>query len=161
MNVKDTLSALLKITGKTKKNAAEAMGWAPPKLSQHLNRETLRADDYIEILDRIGIAVKYVNKETGEEIHLHARGNGRRVRRMVDRVIYDTAKSDALAGTFFAFENGKTPSGMTMELYKDSEGRYFFAQYSNADSSKDIIIPTTEADATAFIKKYGHYNTST
>lgn len=157
MNVKDTLSALFKATGKTKKSVAEAMGWTPCQLSQRIGRETLRADSYIELLDKLGVAVKYVDKETGNEVHFQTQGNGRRVRRMVDRVIYDTAKSDALAGTFLAFESGTVPSGMKMELYRDTDGRYFFAQYSNVDGSKDVIIPTTESDAKAFIKKYGNY----
>ena len=69
MNVKDTLSALFKATGKTKKSVAEAMGWTPCQLSQRIGRETLRADSYIELLDKLGVAVKYVDKETGNEIH--------------------------------------------------------------------------------------------
>ena len=74
---------------------------------------------------------------------------------MVDRVIYDTAASDALANNFYADGKNEYSDGMAMELYIDQNGRYFFACYSNLEGVKDRILPISASDAATFIRRYG------
>ena len=106
-------------------------------------------------MDSIGVDVTLTNRATGKEIRLPTEGVGRRVKAMVDRVIYDTAASDALANNFYADGKNEYSDGMAMELYIDQNGRYFFACYSNLEGVKDRILPISASDAATFIRRYG------
>ena len=142
-------------TGKTKAEAAAKIGWVPQQLSARLTRNSLRADELLDLLEGIGIELTMTVKETGKVVRSHIQGAGRRVKAMVDRVIYDTASSDALANNFYADGVNEYTDGKALELYIDREGRYFFAEYSSWDGVKDRITPVTPETAAAFIEKYG------
>ena len=45
--------------------------------------------------------------------------------------------------------------GKGSELYIDSEGRYFLAEYTSFEGVKDRIIPLTANDAAAYIRRNG------
>lgn len=155
MTSKEILAVALKETGKTQAEAARAVGWSPQQLSSRLVRNSLRADELLNLLEGIGIDFNLVSRETGKTVKLHITGAGRRVKAMVDRVIYDTAMSDAIANNFYADGENEYTDGKALELYIDKEGRYFFAEYSNWDGVKDRITPVSAKDAAAFIEKYG------
>lgn len=155
MTSKEILTAALKATGKTQAEAAKAVGWSPQQLSARLARNSLRADELLNLLDNIGVDVHLISRQTGEAVTLHISGAGRRVKSMVDRVIYDTAASDAIANNFYADGKNEYTDGKALELYIDKKGRYFFAEYSNWEGAKDRITPVSANDAAAFIKKYG------
>ena len=74
---------------------------------------------------------------------------------MVDRVIYDTAASEAIANDFWADGENEYNDGKALELYIDKENRYFFAEYSSWEGVKDRICPVSAEDAATFIEKYG------
>ena len=74
---------------------------------------------------------------------------------MVDRIIYDTASSDAIANNFYADGENEYTDGKALELYMDKEGRYFFAEYSSWEGVKDRITPVNAEAAASFIEKYG------
>lgn len=155
MTSKEALAVALKETGKTQAEAAIKMGWVPQQLSARLSRNSLRADEFLELMDAIGVDVILKTRDTGVELKAHIAGAGRRVRAMVNRVIYDTEASDALANNFYADSVNEYNDGKAMELYIDREGRYFFAEYTNWEGAKDRITPVTANDAAAFIERYG------
>ena len=102
MTSKEVLAAVLKATGKTQAEAATNVGWVPQQLSARLVRNSLRADELLALLEGLGVELSFTIKETGEKVRTHINGMGRRVKGMVDKVIYDTATSDALANNFYA-----------------------------------------------------------
>lgn len=155
MPAKEMIAAALKATGNTQAEAAARVGWVPQQFSARMSRNSLRADEFLDILNGIGVEVKLVNRETGQEIKERIPGAGRRVKRMVDHVLYDTAESNAIANNFYADGMNKYNDGRARELYVDSEGRYFFAEYTENDGEKDRINPVSGTDAAEFIERYG------
>ena len=155
MTSKEALAVALKGTGKTQAEAAVKLGWVPQQLSARLSRNSLRADEFLALMDAIGVDVTLTVRETGEILKAHITGAGRRVRGMVNRIIYDTASADALSNNFYADGVNEYQDGRAMELYVDKDGRYFFAEYSNWEGVKDRVTPVTANDAAAFIERYG------
>ena len=155
MKANDVLAAALRATRKTQAEAAARVGWMPQQLSARLVRNSMRADEFLNLLEGLGIEITLTVKETGEVVRTHIPGAGRRVKGMVDRIIYDTAASDALANNFYADGVNEYTDGKALELYIDKEGRYFFAEYTNWEGGKDRISPVSARDAAAFIEKYG------
>ena len=155
MNAKDMLLAALRETKTTQAEAATKVGWMPQQLSQRIVRNSIRADDFLSLLEAIGIEVTLTVRDTGDPVRVYVKGAGRRVKAMVDRVTYDTAASNAISNNFYADGVNEYTDGKAMELYIDKEGRYFFAEYSNWEGGKDRISPVSAAEAAAFIEKYG------
>lgn len=155
MPAKELIAAALKATKMTQAEAAARVGWVPQQFNGRMVRNSLRADEFLDILDGIGVDVKLVVRETGQEVKERIAGAGRRVRRRVDYVLYDTAESNALANNFYADGVHKYNDGRARELYIDSEGRYFFAEYTENDGEKDRINPVSGSDAAEFIERYG------
>ena len=155
MNAKDMLLAALRETMTTQAEAATKVGWMPQQLSQRIVRNSIRADDFLSLLEAIGIEVTLTVRDTGNPVRVYVKGAGRRVKAMVDRVTYDTAASNAISNNFYADGVNEYTDGKAMELYIDKEGRYFFAEYSNWEGGKDRISPVSAAEAAAFIEKYG------
>lgn len=156
MTAKQVLDAVYKALGVTQADVAQQYGWTPQQLSDRLVRGSLRADDFLALLEMNGVDITFTKRESNDNIKVHIiHGAGRHVRRMVNKVIYDTANSDALANNFYADGVNEYNDGKALELYIDAEGRYFFAEYSNFEGVKDRIMPVTADDAAAFIAKYG------
>ncbi len=155
MTSKEVIAAALKATGHTQAEAAAKMGWVGQQLSARLMRNSMRADELLKFMDVLGIDVTFTVRETGEILKAHIAGAGRRVRGMVNKVIYDTESADALANNFYADGVNEYTDGKAMELYVDKEGRYFFAEYTSWEGAKDRITPVSSKDAAAFIEKYG------
>lgn len=147
--------AALKETAITQAEAASRIGWTPQRLSARLTRNTMRADDFIELMDAIGVDITLTVHDTGALIKPHIQGAGRRIRAMVNKVIYDTNYADALSNNFYANGVDQYVDGRAIELYIDREGRYFFAEYTNLDGVKDRITPISAGDAATFIERYG------
>ena len=155
MAARDILDLVSKETGITQGDLAKSIGMYAQQLNGRLARQSLRADDFLNILDAAGIDVIYIKRDDGKQIRGVIPGAGRRVRQMVDRVIYDTAASDALANNFDKKDNSECADGTVSELYIDKEGRYFLAEYSSVEGGKDRITPVTSAVAAAFMSQYG------
>jgi len=152
---REALALALEDTGVTQAEAAAKIGWTPQQISSRLCRNSMRADEFLAIMDAIGVDVILKNRETGQEIKGRIAGAGRRVRRMVDRIIYDTENADALANSFYADGVNEYNDGKAIELYIDKDGRYFFAEYTTWEGVKDRITPVSAHDAAAFIERYG------
>lgn len=155
MTSREALVASCKAVGITQVGMANKIGWTAQKLNGRFSRNSLRADEFLEMLDAIGIEVTYTVRSSGQPISAHTQGAGRRVRGMVDHVNYDTASSEALANNFYVDGIHQFEGGTGMELYKDSDNRYFFAEYSDIEGIKDRICPVTAEVAATFIEKYG------
>lgn len=144
----------IKQSGISQAAVAKKMGWVPQQLSARLVRNSTNADEFIAILGAIGFDVSIAEKGTGD--FLAVPGHGRRVKQMVDHVVYDTAKACAMSNTFFADgKNEYAPDGKASELYLDKQGRYFVAEYSNWAGVKDRIVPVTIETAMEFMKRNG------
>lgn len=154
MSAKEMLTAALKATGMTQAEAARMMGCNPQWLSARLVRNSLRADEFLALMDKIGIDVTFTVRETGASVKEQIKGAGRRIRKMVNRVIYDTAASNALANNFYSDGVNEYTDGRAMELYLDANGTYFFAEYTSSGAGDHITVATPE-EAAAFIMKYG------
>lgn len=155
MTSKEALTAAMKEKGVTQAETAAMVNWTPMQLSSRLMRSSLRADDFITLLESLGIELVMKEKETGKEIKLRTPGAGRRCKQMVDKVIYDTETSNALSNNFYADGVNEYTDGKALELYIDREGRYFFVEYSDWEGVKDRITPVSGNDAAKFIAKYG------
>ena len=158
MSSKDILAMCLKAVDKTQADASALVGWVPQQLSARLVRNSMRADEFLEILDAIGIDVRFFVKENGKEVRSHVQGEGRRVKCVVDHITYDTEVSDAIANNFYADGKNKYNDGRARELYVDEEGRYFFAEYCESEESRDRINPVSPLDAAEFTERYGKKN---
>ncbi len=156
MRAKEVLAAALKAKKMSQAQVAKIVGMPEQSLGQKVNiRESIRANEFFDLMEAIGIDTVFIVRETGEPL-MKERTHGERVTGMSDGVVYDTKESKIVASSFFA--DGKTeygPDGKAQELYIDCEGRYFVAEYSNDPSVKPRIraIPANIADA--FINQYG------
>lgn len=155
MTAKEMLTAAFRDAGTNQAEAAQKCGWIPQQMSGRLSRNSLRADDFLRLLDAAGVDVTMTVRETGTPVKVFGSGAGRRVRRMVNHVIYDTRYADAISNDFYADGENEYHDGRAMELYRDREGRYFFAEYTNFDGAQDRIVPVGGTDAAEFIEKYG------
>ena len=154
MTSKELVQTALRQVRISQAEAAARVGWIPQQLSSRLVRGSLNADEFLNVLDKIDVDFVMINRKTGKEIRKIATGEGRRVKRMVDGVTYDTSYSEALANNFFADGKNKYNDGRARELYIDSEGRYFFAEYSENNGTKDRINPVSASDAAEFLERY-------
>ena len=156
MEIRHIVEAAFELAGVTAKDVAQAKGWYTGQVTSRLARNSMKASEFFDIMDMIGIDVKLVKRDNGEIVKPRIKGHGPRIQMMVDKVEYDTAKCDALANSFYADgENEFNDEFKATELYIDQEGRYFFAEYTNWEGGKNRISPTTAAVAAAFIEKYG------
>lgn len=156
MIAREVLNAALLNRGVTQAESAAMIGWTAQKLSQRLIRNSLRADDFIRLMDALGIEIEFKDKETGEPLKMHTSGYGRRVKGVSDKIQFDTDQSEPLSNSFY--EDGVNEfgeDGRAVELYIDKEGRYFFAEYSANEGERDRVRSASASVAAAFIEKYG------
>ena len=113
----------------------------------------MRADEFLNLMDAIGVDVTFTVRATGEVLKDHKPGQGRQVKGTADKVQYDTEAADALANSFFEDGVNEYRDGEACELYVDRKGRYFMAEYH--EDGKDKIRPVSPSVAAAFIEKYG------
>lgn len=153
VTAKDALVSALGRTGHTQESAAKLVGWTGQQISQRLQRNSMRTDEFLSLMDAIGVDVTFTVRATGEILKDHKSGHGRRVKATADKVLYDTAASDALANSFYEDGVNEYKDGEACELYVDRRGRYFMAEYH--EDGKDKIRPVSPSVAAAFIEKYG------
>lgn len=154
MTAKEALMTALARTGHTQESAAKLIGWSSGQLvSQRLQRNSMRADELLTLMDAIGVDVTFTVRNTGEVLREHTSGHGRHVKGTVDQVLYDTAAADALSNSFYTDGVNEYTAGEACELYVDKRGRYFMAEYH--ENGKDRIRVVPASVAAAFIEKYG------
>ncbi len=157
MTTRDVLNTALGRAKMTQNGLAELVDIAPQRLSYKMVNNSVKADDLIRMLDVLGYEIALKSKETGEtfDVNQFRAGHGRHLRKMSDKVTYDTKLSGALSNSFYADgEHEYGDDGSAEELYLDREGRYFIAEYHD-DPSLDRIQSVSPNVAKAFIEKYG------
>lgn len=147
VKIADVCRDLIKASGLKQSEVARKMGWQPPNLSNRLRRNTLSADEFTKFLDALGYEMKIVEKDSGDEFEARNRGVGPRLQIMVNGVSYDTHKANAIC-------HSETENDMFIELYRDSEGRYFVACYVLWEGGVSTITPIGEEDAAKLVEKY-------
>ena len=157
MKAVDALTVALRATNTTQAEAAARVGWVTQQLSSRITRNSLKADEFFEVLEAIGVEVVLVDKSTGLAINLTS--PKRRVKKMVNRVIYNNVAATYVADNFYADgENEYGEDGYATELFVDKEGRYFFVDYHKDDPKQDEIRVTSKSAVDDFIEKYGKKN---
>jgi hypothetical protein len=154
MTAKEVVVAALARTGHTQESAAKLVGWTGGQLiSQRLQRNSMRADEFLTLMDAVGVDVTFTVRKTGEILRDHTAGHGRHLKGTADRVLYDTGAADALANSFYEDGVNEYKDGEACELYVDKRGRYFMAEYH--EDGRDRIRVVSPSVAAAFIEKYG------
>ena len=153
MTANDALKLAVKSVGKTLTQGAAAIGWTKQQLSNKMNRSSLRVDDFLDILNGIGVEFVMINKSTGTVIE-DSGVSSRAIRKQVGRVTYNTAFSIEAANNFYQDGKNKFTDGSARVLYIDREGRYFFVEHSEGPSDTKVI-PATAKEAADFIEKFG------
>lgn len=156
MRAKEVFDAAIKAKKMSIADVARLLNVNACELGQKINiRESVKANDFFEILDAIGVGVMFFMKDTGA-VFLK---DGRRTRRVVgvsDGVRYDTAEATLIATSFYADdEHEYGQDGKAQELYVDRENRYFIAEYSCNEGERNRVRSVPYNMATAFIKQYG------
>ena len=82
MKVKEVFNSVLPAIGKTQAEAAANIGWKPQQISQKMTRDSLRAAEFLQIMEANGVEVLFRIKETGETIPVRRDGHGRRLKGM-------------------------------------------------------------------------------
>lgn len=78
MTAKEALVAALSRTGHTQESAAKLVGWNGQQISQRLARNSMRADEFLSIMDAVGVEVTFTVKKTGEVLREHTTGQDRK-----------------------------------------------------------------------------------
>lgn len=104
---------------------------------------------------KLGYEVRLVELESGIEFESRRKGHGRRVRQVVNGVLYDTHKADMLCGDFYRDGINEYIDGMAFELYVDCFGRFFVARYTDWENGSDSITTIGKEDAYKLYRKYG------
>ena len=156
MRAKEVFEAAIKAKKMSIADVARILEVNACELGQKINiRESIKANDFFEILDAIGVGVVFFMKDTGAVLL----NDGRRTKRVVgvsDGVKYDTGDATLIATSFFADgEHEYGEDGKAQELYVDREGRYFIAEYSSNENERSRVRSVPYNMATAFIKQYG------
>lgn len=148
------LLSALEETDVMKTELAKRVGWTPQRLSNKLKRNSLSADEFIMLLDEIGVDVKLVVRDTGVVVKPTMKKVGVRINMVVDGVRYDTANSHAIANDFYSDGENEYTDGRARELYVNKKGEYFFAEYVEWDQNQNRIVPVPAAEAMKFAEKY-------
>jgi len=154
-----SMSEILKdaLTAKniSQRKFAGMMGWTPQNFSQRLKKNTFTAEEWNRMMKMLGYEVKLVELESGVEFEARKKGHGRRIKQVINGVLYDTYKADALCSDFYQDGVNEYTDGMAFELYVDSFGRFFVARYVEWENGTDNITTVGKEDAKILYKKYG------
>lgn len=142
MKASDIVEDALQSRGVLQKELAGRIGQQPKTLSKKLSTNSMKAQELVDYIRELGYEIALVDRLGNERLTVRRRGIGPRVRKMVDGVIYDTQKADAICHT-------DVENGWYIELYQDANGRFFAAHYSFWPEVDPFITrcPSTEAEA--------------
>lgn len=133
---------------------AGMMGWTPQNFSQRLKKNTFTAEEWNQMMKMLGYEVKLVELESGIEFEARKKGHGRRVKQVINGVLYDTYKADMICSNFYV-DGSEYTDGMAFELYVDSFRRFFIARYVEWEDGKDSITTVTMEYARELYLKFG------
>ena len=142
MDIVATVRELIRQSGMKEKDIAQNIGISIQSLSYRLGQGSLTAKQFFDICEVCGAEARIILKKNGKEIWERDLSEGRRVRRLVGGIVYDTEHAIALGNNF------KTGQKPMREAYRDSDGNYFFADYYREG---DMIVPSNGDEVTEFL----------
>ena len=155
MNTNQVINSIMVKLKLTQADIARKLGWHPNQLSQRMLRSSVRGDELLMILEACGIRMTLTVNDTNEDILLLRKGHGHRLVGFADHVRYDTDKCDAVANNFYADgEHEFDENGEARELYMDTNGTYFFAEYYADPDKRDRIRMPRNDEAEEFKAKW-------
>lgn len=143
-----------KLTGISLAEVSRNIGWSPQAFNQKLHGATLRADEFFRAMDFMGVRVAFINRATGIELFDGSTGWGEPVSGVSNGERYDTEHATILATTFYEDGVNKYAYGFARELYVDTNGAYFFAEYFENPEKKPRVKATTPELAAEFIAEH-------
>lgn len=150
MNAKEFLTAVLEHANSNWSGAASKLGWARQSMSRKINTGSLRADDFLALLDAMDVNITVSDRKTGEVIVMSNAPTQVSIKSVIDGVLYEVDKSAKISE-----DNTADEEFSKHELYVDSKGRYFMVHYC-ADLKKSPIVTTVSDEAAVkFIVKHG------
>lgn len=140
----DIIVDALQARGVAHKDMAGMMGVRPNTLSRKISENRLTATEFVRIADSLGFNVTLTDRGGGTDLKVRSRGSGRRVKRMLDGIVYDTNMADAICRT-------PEENGWYIELFRDDHGRHFAVHYSAWEGVDPFITvcPDKEAEKLA------------
>ena len=145
LKVSEIVETYLRTECMTKSELCRRVGWSGPALAGRLKRNSFSAEDWIKAMGAMGYEVRIV-KPGSDTQHFPV---GPRVRKMEDKIMYDTASSTALCNNRIGEDDM-----MFQELYQDPKGRYFVVIYAMWEGGIHQITPISPADARAFYERF-------
>ena len=143
VSVSEIIKQAMAEKGVQQKDVAAHMGWSPQNFANRLRNNTVDADEWVEIAKFIGYEIKMVGSD-GVTMEEKKKGIGQRVTQMVDGVIYDTDKAEAICHT-------NEFADSFFELYKRNDGSMFIVLYAKWMHGAGTIMPVEDSDAERFI----------
>ena len=144
MGSREYIDALLTAGRKSEADVAKAIGMTPRMFRVRRKKDSFTLDQFWAICDACNVDVRFIVKRNGADVFEAAEGEGRHIRKLVDGVIYDTDHAMAISNDF--------SNGGDRELYRDADGNYFFAVYSD---DLDTIVPCAVEEVSEFIAENG------
>lgn len=126
------------------KEFAEIVGKSPAALSTQLNTNRFSAEEWRRMARLAGYEV-VIQPVSAPPVRRS--GHAPNIKRMVDGVTYDTAKSDALCWM-------RDADGWARELYATEDGTFFLAHFFTLDDIPGFITPVSGDLAKRFMELY-------
>lgn len=148
MTAAELLENALRNRNVTQTELAEHLRAKPITLYKRISQNGLKAQEFMDAAEYLGYKVVMVDAKTDAEMKVTRKGIGPRTRRQIDGEVYDTAKANALCHTI-------PDNGWWMELYQQSDGKYFAAHYSEWEGADSFITLCPAEEARKLINEYG------
>lgn len=142
LKVSEIVETCLRTERMTKSELCRRVGWSGPALAGRLKRNSFSAEDWIKAM---GYELRIV-KPGSDTQHFPV---DPRVRKMEDKIMYDTAASTALCNKRIGEDDM-----MFQELYQNPKGRYFVVICAMWEGGIHQITPISLADARAFYERF-------
>lgn len=145
MDIKKIIDNAIADCGISQAHAARLMGWVPQQLNNRLSRNTFKVEDFFDLMDVLGVEVRFISRNTGRDISTLAKkkGHGPSVTGTSGNVTFSTDESSAVSGRF-------VDGVLEDELYVDPVGRYFIV------SGREVKGVSSNV-AHSFIEENGTY----
>lgn len=153
MKASDILKDALQSRGISQKEFASIAGMSPNALSRKMTSNRFKAQELIECIEELGYEIRLVDHMAEEKVvSIRRRSTSPRAKAMIDSVIYDTSKAEAICHT-------NVENGCYTELFMDSQGRFFTVTYSFWPGEESIISFCTKERARSLYLSYAETRT--
>lgn len=140
MTAAELLAGAIASRKKPNKEVAAHLGAKASTFSRRISRNCLKAQELMDAAEYLGYKVVLVDADTEELVEFPGKSTGPRIRKQIDAVVYDTAKSKPICHT-------DPDNGWWMELFEADSGKFFVAHYTTWDGVGNFITlcPAEEA----------------